>query len=449
MVPSISFPVPELRKIAAVQAYEERMLFLALLLRNPELRVVYVTSSMVDPDTVDYYLRFLDDPAAARDRLTLVSLDDPSIGSLSRKLLGRPADLDRLRALIGGDAGEAVMLPFNVTGAEQEVADRLGVALCGPPADRVWLGSKSGSREVAARAGVPTPAGVEHLMSGAELEAALVDLRRRRPGAAGFVVKLNNGFSGQGNAIVDARGMATPLPASKTTFCSAEESWHSFEAKVEAEGAIVEELLRGGEVASPSAQLRIGAGGEAELLSTHDQILGGPEGQVYIGCRFPARPAYRAAVSAAAARVAAVLAEEGVVGSFGIDFLVVDGDVYMSEINLRMGGTTHPYWMARLATMATFDPAEGVLVAPDGRPRAYVATDNLRTDRLIGVAPGEVIAAVDKAGLAFDPAAGTGTTLHLLGALRGAGKMGATCIGVDLDDATDRYDRLVSLLTSM
>ena len=100
VVPSISFPVVELQKIAAVQCYEERMLFLLLLLADPAVRMVFVTSEAVDPVTIDYYLRFLPDPADARRRLELVSVDDPSIGSLSAKLLARPADLERLRSAI-------------------------------------------------------------------------------------------------------------------------------------------------------------------------------------------------------------------------------------------------------------------------------------------------------------------------------------------------------------
>jgi hypothetical protein len=27
--------------------------------------------------------------------------------------------------------------------------------------------------------------------------------------------------------------------------------------------------------------------GEVEIVSTHDQLLGGPSGQSYLGCRFP------------------------------------------------------------------------------------------------------------------------------------------------------------------
>src|SRR5207302_4407866 len=129
----------------------------------------------------------------------------------------------------------------------------------------------------------------------------------------------------------------------------------------------------------------------------------------------PARGEYRLAVQRAAGQVAEVLAGEGVIGPFGIDFLVrPDRQVLLSEINLRMGGTTHPNWMARLATRGTYEPATGELVA-GGRPKAYVATDNMKSSELLGRTPADVIDRVATAGLAFDAARGTGATLHLLG----------------------------------
>jgi len=218
---------------------------------------------------------------------------------------------------------------------------------------------------------------------------------------------------------------------------------------VVADGAIVEELLRIPGLRSPSAQLRIQPGGAFEVLSTNDQILGGPENQVYAGCRFPAAAKYRSAIVAEALRVGEVMAAEGVIGSFGIDFLVTpDGDVYLSEINLRMGGTTHPYWMARLAGGATYDAESGELVAAGGRRLCYTATDNLKLSRLLGWKPADVIALVDGAGLAFDPATGTGVTLHLLGAVPDFGKLGATCIAGTPEAADDLYAELVEVLTS-
>lgn len=446
MVPSISFPVAELDKIIAVQRYEERMLFLALLLRNPDVRVVYVTSSPVDPVIVEYYLRFLPDPAAARDRLTMVDIGDPAVGSLSEKILARPEAVDRLRSL-GVDGG--TMLPFIVTPAEEAVARVLGLTVFGAPARLAWLGSKSGSRKVAVRAGVPRIEGAEDLFSVDAVAAGVAAIEAHRPSAEAVVVKLNNGFSGQGNAILQLDGISDPLPASKTTFCANEESWPTYAAKIEAEGAIVEELLRAEGLQSPSVQLRILPGGAVEVISTHDQILGEPEGQVYLGCRFPAAAAYRAGIVEEARRVGEVLAGEGVIGSFGIDFVVPpDGPVYLSEINLRMGGTTHPYWMARLATGAGYDQATGELVTSTGRPRCYVATDNLKSRHLAERTPADVIAMVDGSGLAFDPATGIGVTLHLLGAVPGYGKLGATCIEETAAAADDLYRRLVTLVTN-
>ena len=41
---------------------------------------------------------------------------------------------------------------------------------------------------------------------------------------------------------------------------------------------------------------------EVEVLSTHDQLLGGPSGKIYLGCQFPADPAYAAAITEMASR---------------------------------------------------------------------------------------------------------------------------------------------------
>jgi hypothetical protein len=374
----------------------------------------------------------------------MVAVGDPAVGSLSEKLLARPEALERLRSVtpVG-----ATMLAFIVTPAEEAVAADLGLTLFGAPARLARLGSKSGSRKVAMKAGVRRTEGAENLYSLAGVAAAISAIKAHRPSAEAVVVKLNNGFSGQGNAIIDIDNVTDPLPASKTTFCAGEESWPTFAAKIEAEGAVVEELLRADGLESPSVQLRISPGRSVEILSTHDQILGEPEGQVYLGCRFPASARYRSAIVAEAERVGAVLAEEGVLGSFGIDFVVVGETVYLTEINLRMGGTTHPYWMARLATAGTYDPGTGELVTISG-PRSYVATDNLKSSHLAELGPADVIGLVEAAGLAFDPSTGTGATLHLLGAVPGYGKLGATCIAETADAADDLYRALVAVLTN-
>ena len=464
VVPSISFPVVELAKIIGALHYEERMLFMLLLLRAPGLRLVYVTSLPVDPDIVDYYLRFTPDPEVARARLQMVSIDDPDPRGLAEKLLERPDALDELRRA-AGDPDQAYVLTFNTTPAEQALVDTLDLPLYGPRPDLVALGSKTGSRRVARRAGVAVLDGAEDLTSVEELKAAIGAIATARPDAEAVVVKLNDGFSGQGNAIVSLQ--AAPevrLDASDTVFCATEESWPSFEGKIAAAGAIVEELVRHSALESPSVQLRITPLGDVEVISTHDQVLGGPHNHVYLGCSFPARASYRPAIQDAALRVGRVLAEEGVIGSFGIDFLVVPGTaraggghLYLSEINLRLGGTTHPFWMARFATGGRYDAMTGELVVQEASGkegsgtagptvRCYVASDNLKSPRLVGRTPADVIASVDEAGLAYDPMTRTGATLHLLGALPRFGKMGATCIAATIEEAQQMYAAVERLL---
>jgi PGM1 C-terminal domain len=450
VLPSLSFPTVELRKIVGIGYYEERLLFLLLLLRRPRVKVVYLTSMPVEEAVVDYYLSFLPDPAGARSRLHMLAVGDPAPRSLTAKLLDRPELLDRVRELCEGPGG-AFVQPFNVTVSEQGLSERLGVPLYGPAAALAGLGSKTGSRRVARLAGVPVLDGAEDLRSVEAVEAAARDLRGRpAPPVGAVVIKLNDGFSGQGNAVVDLAGVNGSLLDSPVVFCAEEESWASFAAKIVEGGAVVEELLDVPGMVSPSVQLRVLPGGAPLILSTHSQVLGGPNRQVYLGCRFPADAAYRGQLVDAAERVGRVLAARGVIGYFGIDFFVVpEGGperVFLSEINLRVGGTTHPFGMASLVTGGRYDAAGGRLVAA-GRAKSYLATDNLKSGSLVGCQPHEVIARVDRLGLGFDARRRTGTTLHLLGALREYGKMGVTCIGDTEEEARQHYREVVAALT--
>jgi hypothetical protein len=447
VVPSLSFVTEELRKITGIEYYEHRLLCALLWLDNPSLEIIFVSSMPVDDSVLAYVLRHLRDPADARRRLELISVDDPSPDALSQKLLDRPGTLQQIRA--SATDPDKFILPFNVTELERRLALELEIPLYGPAPELVPLGNKSGSRRVARRAGVPVLSGAEDLYSLEEVELALEAIRLARPEARSAVIKLNNGFSGQGNAIVDLASFDVPVHRSPTIFCAEEESWSSYARKIETEGVIVEELVRGREVVSPSVQLRISPSGRVEILSTHDQVLGGPDDQVYLGCRFPARSEYRTAIQGYGRRVAEVLAAEGVIGAFGIDF-ILDGDenTYLTEINLRMGGTTHPFMTASRITGGTYDASSGELVA-GGRSKYYVASDNLKSKHLVGLEPPHLIDALDRAGLAFDSQSKTGATLHLLGAVTRYGKLGTVCIADSADDAEALYKSVEATLMEL
>ena len=445
VVPSLTLAIEDLRNVTGVVFYEERLLCFLLLLADPTARVVYTSSTAIDPAIIDYYLRFVPDPVDARRRLTLIDAGDAELGWLTAKLLSDPEVLNQLRDAIS-DPARTRLLPFIATPVEHELADALGVSVDGPRSDLGVLGSKSGARKVARRAGVAVLAGAEDLFTIEDVTDATTALVAGEPTPEAVVIKLNNCFSGLGNVILEVDGLADPLPTSKTVFCSPDESWPTYIAKMAAQGAVVETLLRDPELRSPSAQLRISPTGVVEILSTHDQILGGPQNQIYLGCRFPAHPAYRLTIQREAQKIGDVLAEQGVVGSFGLDFLVVGKDVYLSEINLRLGGTTHPFWMARLATGSRYDLFTGDLRRPDGEARYYVATDNLKSRRLKGRSPADVISQLDRSGLGYDTGAGTGIALHLLGALPSTGKLGATCIAATPEAADDLYHALLDLV---
>ncbi len=449
VVPSLTFPVAELRKIVAIQHYEERLLFLLLLLRRPGIRVIYLSSLPIEEAIIDYYLSFLPDPEDARARLHMLAIGDPEARPLTAKLLERPDLVGQVKE-IATDPGEAYLLPFNVTGLEGRLAEWLCLPLYGPRPAQIGLGSKTGSRRVARHAGVPVLDGAEDLWTVTEVERVVRRLYYRTPRLHGAVVKLNHGFSGQGNAVVHFDGRVTPLETSRTTFCAEEESWGSFADKIRESGAVVEELLRSPGLVSPSVQLRITPGGAPRVVSTHDQVLGGPNDQVYLGCRFPADRRYRETIQQAAIEAAHVLAAEGVIGSFGIDFFAMPSGsgfrVFLAEINLRVGGTTHPFGMVSLASHGYYEPASGELRA-GGRAKSYVSTDNLKSGRLAGQAPGRVIRLLHRHGLLFDRMTMTGTTLHLLGALREHGKMGVTCVGDSPEEAEERYREIVATLS--
>jgi hypothetical protein len=138
-------------------------------------------------------------------------------------------------------------------------------------------------------------------------------------------------------------------------------SARAFLAKFADRGGIIEQWIIGHDLHSPSVQLQITPFGEVQLLSTHDQILGGANGQSYLGCRFPAASSYAPAISALARRVGQHLANAGVIGRCAIDFVVTrEGNgswrPYAIELNLRKGGTTHPYDTLAHLTNGTYDP---------------------------------------------------------------------------------------------
>lgn len=193
-----------------------------------------------------------------------------------------------------------------------------------------------------------------------------------------WVVKLNQGFSGKGNAKIDlqeiqnkeyfntlgvalvgedliervANDILKKLP--EMNFECPSVSWNGnefigYKVQIRNLGVIAEAFLEGDSLSSPSVQAVIEPDEKTgkhnvHIMSSHEQVL---NGQVYYGCINPASESYRSQLLSQTRKIGIELANRGVVGHFAIDFLTscckgsgdkTIFDINAIEINLRQGG---------------------------------------------------------------------------------------------------------------
>ena len=444
-----------------LQAIEERYLFFLLLLRQPRARLIYITGQAVHPDIVDYYLDLLPGVISshARKRLYLVSPLEATSRPLAHKLLDRPRLLESIRSLII-DPDRAHLIPYWATWSDREVAMRLGIPMYGADPKDAHLGTKTSSRRLFEEAGVSHPIGHRDLKNRREVAGAIVAMRAEKPGMKAVVIKHNEGVSGFGNSILSIEDLPPPGDPGELAAVDAHLDEIPIELPgvtpadyfrlLEKEGGIVEEMILG-ETRSPSAQLRVTPLGKVELLSTHDQILGGESGQIFLGSRFPADPAYAATISTAAMRVGERLKDAGVIGRFALDFVVAKNDSggwdsYAIEINLRKGGTTHGFLTLQFLTDGSYDAGAGVFTAPSGKHKYYVASDHLAAPGFKTLLPHDVLDIALMRGLHFDLATQVGSAFHMLSALPALGQLGITGVGDSAEEAQERFDEAERVL---
>jgi hypothetical protein len=459
VLPSLSLDAEVMARISGVHHYEERMLCMLLLLRLPRTRIVFVTSQPVAESTIGYYLGLLAGlpHPHARARLHLVACHDGSPRPLADKLLERPRLMERIRSLIP-DCGAAHLSCFTVSPAERALAVRLGIPVYGCDPALASLGSKSGSRKIFREAGIDVPAGFEELTDEHAVAEGLAELKARDPLLRRAVVKLNEGFSGEGNAVFDfadapsgpglGTWVADRLP--RLAFEADGMDWEAYRAKLRQMGGVVEAFVEGAEKRSPSAQYRVEPDGTLDMVSTHDQVLGGPSGQIFLGCEFPADPAYRLDIQTAGLKAALRLRDHGVLGRFAIDFISVrrpwGWEHFAIEVNLRKGGTTHPNLMLQFLTDGRYRPETGTFVTPTGQTCCYHASDNAQAPAYRGLTPDDLVDLAVLDGLHFDGARQEGVVFHLIGALSEFGKLGMVCVGPTIARARELFRATIAVL---
>lgn len=460
IIPSLTMDAEILSKISGITHYEERLLCLLLLLRMPRTNVVYVTSMPVDPIIIDYYLHLLPGVTGyhAQQRLSLLSCYDNSSRPLTEKILERPRLIERIKNSIP-DTNSTHMSCFNVTPLERTLAIELGVPIFGCDPELFDLGNKSNSRKIFKECGLLVPDGFEDLHTEEDIAKALHSLKLKYPSLKRAVVKINDGFSGDGNGIFYFEGIEMekePIEwikkelSTRLKIVATDLSYELFIFKFQHMGGIVEVFVEGETKISPSVQCRNSPTGKCEVVSTHDQELGGDSGQIFIGAHFPAHGDYAAEIGRMGKCVAENLKARGVLGRFAIDFISVkeggEWKHYAIEINLRKGGTTHPYIMLEFLTDGVYDAEKGIYFTATGQPRYYFSSDNLKSEKYIGTTPHDLIDIAMLHELHYDGTLQEGVMFHLIGALSQYGKLGVVCVGSTRERVKMYYDQTVEIL---
>jgi hypothetical protein len=444
------------------KVYEERFLFMTFLLRQPRLEMIYITSQTIAPETIEYYLHNLPDVTItnARKRIHLISPLDGSDRPLVHKVLERPGFIGQIQSLIP-DIDRAHLVPFLTTNLERELALQLNIPMYAADPRFFALGGKSGARRLFAEEGLRHPLGVENISDETGFIEAILHLRSQKPDIGRVITKLNQGVGGIGNAVVELFGLpeagslgekeAVRERLRSMKFEISDFTYNRYMEGVQAQGAIIEEMIEGDIKESPSVQMRISPLGHVEILSTHDQMLGGPSGQSYLGAIFPANPEYSRLITQEAAKIGNRFVKEGVVGRFALDFLTVRNgsglwEAYAIEINLRKGGTTHPFLTLQYLTDGTYDPETGLFTTELGEHRYYVASDQVVSPQYRVFTPLDLLDIISVNRLTFDQTCQTGLILHMFSSVAEHGRLGVTAIHGTPQRARQLYDDFISLL---
>jgi hypothetical protein len=457
--------------IVGAEVYDMRNVQQILEAADPNINVIYVTALPFDASMIDHILANRPDKAQILSRVHFVALNDAGPDHLAAKLLQprhqRERELIRSKIREASKAGDspAAIVPYMSGPTEWELAKALGIAnaVVGPhPSLRHWT-DKSGNRESFRAAGIPMADGRENIYDLESLVDASEEVLSRKPSLKRLVFKLNAGTSGNGNLYADVSGWMRMTREQRVASARAQmeafkvgsvNDLKNFLQLTQSMGCVVEEFLNLTNATFPSGQAEIMPDGTVRVLSTHEQIL--KDKNVFQGLWFLAKPAYRNRLEEMTAAVGKELARHGVIGRIAVDYAAVprpDGgyDLFGIEVNVRLGGSTHPYGAAVGLTDSVYK--DGVLRRKsDGAQVFYKSLDHDVRLNLIGLDVDPFLAFFarpENRGLVFDAKAGKGVLFHLLSAVRIKGNVGYTIIGLSKNEVTKLQQRLTKALDQL
>ena len=474
ILPSISLPPLELAKVQGSVHYEERRLSFLTLLGMPKTHVIYLSALDIPNDVVSYYLQFLPGVtfSHAQERLHLISLMDRSDIPLTQKVLERPAVIERIKRHIVNPAMSYMEVYYN-TELEHQLAVKLDIPVFGAAKDLTNCGGKTGSREIFKKLEIAHPKGYGSIYTIEDIAKAIADLHSECPTLKSVVLKLNEGFSGIGNILIDLadigdcsneEAIVDYLERFSDDKCG-EVSWQAFKEVLADQGGVVEAFIDAPGKTSPTIQISINPLGDISIDSTHEQELGGRSGLEYIGCSLPAKANYVQTLHHLGKEIGRELVHLGAVGPASIDFIAIprtssdtqaltDGVVYgrgdymlyAVEINLRRGGTTHPLNATSFLTGGRYNSGSGTFKLPSGREVCYVSFSNIAPPEARGLCPNDIIDIVTEFGLHYNSSTCSGVLFHMMGALSQFGRLSGTCVAESHEKAWQLVENVREIL---
>ena len=350
--------------------------------------------------------------------------------------------LDAIRARIPDRARSATSSPSRRRRSSATSRSRSGIPLYGADPRLLPFGTKTGCRRLFAEAGVPHPLGWEDLRDVDGVVDALAQMRAANARACTqAIVKLNEGVAAGATRSSTSAACRRPVRRTSRRRCArALERWRSRASRLTLDdvpaahwrtaAASSRSASRARSCAARACSCASRRCGEVEILSTHDQLLGGPSGQSYLGCRFPADFAYArrdhgrgARRSARGSRTRACSAASRSTSS---SCATRDGGwtPYAIELNLRKGGTTHPFLTLQFLTDGAYDPAPALFTAPNGREKYLVAATTSSPSSCAALSVDDLFDIAVRHRLHFHQARQIGTVFHMLSAVTELGRTG-------------------------
>ncbi len=450
---SMTFDAVLTEAIEGLEHYEMRCLWEISRVINEGVHVHFFTKKIVNPQAINHFYKIFNLSTNQINRIKFYSVEE----ILKEKNL--PQDLSdyvlnnpQVRAVFSEicQNKNSYLECFVLTEKERKVSDVFNLPTYWCHENVEYLKTKSGNRKIL-NGVTKLPKGLGDLYSIEQVVACLKALSHKTLNRK-FVIKLNDGVSGDGNGFIK-------LPAGKinehtirqslieTDYVSSKMTYTKFFREFAKIGGVVEEFIDGNNKRSPSVQIFLKPDNSFDIISSHEQVLDS-SGARFLGARFPACDYHRNIILREAGKIAKRLLANKIFGIIGLDFLTIESidgyEAYLIEINLRKGGTTHPFWTAKAALHnAKTCQKSGMFLIAEKERRMYHSNDNIIIQDLEKTRSlSELFRLLEGSGLLFSDKTQKGAIFHMANSYEPIGKIGAVFIG-ETDDEIKILEKAV------